>query len=124
MPIKAIHAIRYRELIIDGHRSTGLADDERPLEFGNPVLATFTTGASGAMSAMATGNIGSPLTAKYQPDSETVRWWLLRRAEWLRGMRRVMDGIYTDSGLDITLALHGIVIESIPPIMEPESTLR
>ena len=113
---------RHVSCIIDGYRMNGWSDDDQPVEFPNEDLNEIKTGKDGAVYGTDTAMLGGPMIFRFAPTSPAVQWWIQRREEKQRGVRRIFSGSYADSEIGKSNVMSGGIIVKIPPMSVPGQT--
>lgn len=119
-----IFSWRQIQLLLNGHRFTGFADEDPAVEFDSVDLAEITTGRDGTLHADDTGVLGGPVTIKLLPGSESVKQCLRWKAERDRGEHTEFEGTFADPTLGFSAALRGGIFMSCPTMTVPGQTFE
>ena len=115
---------RHINLILNGHRFTGYAEDDPPVEFPDMDLVETVTGRDGAMYANDTAMLGGDVTVKLLPTSESSKQVLRWLAQRQRGERLEFEGEYGDTALGYDVVLRGGVMKTCAPATVPGKTFE
>ena len=95
------------EIIINGHRLTGFADEDQPYEHEFPVIVESTTGADGKLYGKANAAFGVILTVRLNDVSPSLGWAFEQRTMLLEAIRRggaipVINGSINDLNFGVS----------------------
>lgn len=85
MVVQRSHA--HLEIILNGHRIVGFADEDQPYEFEWPELDEPMTGADGGSYGRAIADFGCLLTLRLTDISPSLQWFINERAMHLDAVR-------------------------------------
>ena len=108
------------ELILNGHRIVGWADDDPPYEFESEEAAEYKRGQDGGLYGRSMQSFGAKLTIKLDPSSPSTQWCIQqeqmrKNAEKSGDSIRVFAGTISDSAAGISMQLAGGGIVKFPP---------
>ena len=115
------------ECILNGHRFTGLADEDPPIEFEFEESSERTIGADGGLYAMGMPNYGGSMTFKVFPTSPSTQWAIqqeqMRKDSHFQSTReRTYSGTYANPVTGVSYRLEGGVIVMFPAVAVPGQT--
>ena len=108
--------------ILDGHRVTGFAEDDPPVDFPAIELLTEKYGQDGQMYVMSTARRGGQFTVKLLPTSPTTKLWMRHHAEIQNGAIKNYAGSYADPNLDYDTLIRGAKLKTAPSTVVPGVT--
>lgn len=115
---------RHIELVINGHRFDGYADDDSPVEFPDMELVDTQRGKDGTLYGTDTAMIGGEVTVKLLPVSQSairvLRWF----DEIQRGARLEFEGNYGDAELNYSAQMRGGFLKRCPAMIDPGKTFE
>ena len=113
------------ECIINGHRITGLAEEDRPYEFaaGEDLIETQ-VGADGGVYATSKPMFGGEFTIRLQPTSPSTQWFIRQKEAWKQSLINstatvIYEGSYADPAQGRSARMEGGVLQKCPDINEP-----
>ena len=118
------------ELIVNGHRVEGYADEDRPVEFPTgDEMATVQTGADGGVYATSVPMFGGAIMIRLQPASPSVQWFCNEKERWKQDNINgrpitVYEGTYSDPAQGRSATLEGGILQQCPDISEPGITFE
>ncbi len=120
------------DLIIDGaHRVQGLADDDRPYEFGDPgERFTITRSKNdGGMYGMSNNVFGGPFTIRLSPTSPSAQWFIARNEEQKDNQlqsrpTRIFNATLSDRVQGRFSTMKGGLLNMCPDQVEPNQTFE
>ena len=115
------------ELIINGHRFVGWAEDDPPYEWEFEDAAEFKEGQDGGLYGIGNPRLGGVLTFKLQPASPSTQWsmqqeQLRKNAHIEKSALRVYAGSFSDPVQSVSWQLEGGVIQMLPATRVPNQT--
>lgn len=110
------------DLVLNGIRFEGYADEDPPVDFDAIEVATVTRGKDGTMYSMGTGMQGGRVTVKLLPTSPTTARLIQLHSQIQRGGKITWRGTYGDPDLNIFTQLEGGVLVEAPPAVSPGKT--
>ena len=117
-------------LIINGHRFSGFADEDRPVEFpGGEDFFTLSTGPDGALYGMAIPMFGGPITVRLEPSSPSVQWAVQQNNMRKNALKSgdpftIYDGSYSDPAQGRSARVAGGVFMQCPEMPEANVTFE
>lgn len=114
----------HHELILNGHRVEGYADESPPVELETVMLAEVKRGKDGTMYSMGTGSRGASITVKLLPTSRSSAFFLRAHARIQQGAVIEWKGSYGDPELGFSTNLRGGVMTECPPGVTPDATVE
>ena len=117
----------HRVLIINGHRFTGYASDDRTIEYPSEELVSIELGQDGAHYGMTIPQFGGVITIRLQPTSPSVQWCILERqaldeAKINGEALRTYEGTETVAAESTSWVLEGGYISQLPQRNETGQT--
>ena len=120
----------HRELIINGHRHTNFAEEDRPIEWGTGEdLVEIKVGQDGTMYGQSIPMLGNSLMIRLSPTSPSCQWWI-RENEYRKQAlinkqpHRVYSGTDADPVQGRTMRGEGGVLLQCPDFLEPGQTFE
>jgi len=126
--MNAIRSNAQRVHEINGHTITGLASDDRPIEYPTgDELVTIEVGQDGGVYGQEIPMFGGPVTYRLQPSSPSVQWFINERKARdeanINGTElTVYNGTETDPAVGESIALRGGRLLQAPHKSEPGQT--
>ena len=122
-----IQSFAHIELILNGHRFTGWANEDPPLEFEQEPSSERSHGADGGLYAKGMPIYGNVMTFKMFPTSPTTQWAIqqeqLRKDSHFMGTQQIYyAGTYADPVLGVSYRLEGGIIDLFPAVQVPGLT--
>ncbi len=72
-----------RQLIINGHRHVGFADEDRPIEYpSGEDMADLSYGPDGGQYGTSTVMFGGEVTIRLEPSSPSAQFWMKEKQMW------------------------------------------
>ena len=118
------------ECIINGHRFTGLADEDRPYEFpGGDDLFNESMGQDGGLYGSSTPRLGGDMTFRLAPTSPTAQWAIgeneARKSAIINGEPfRYYSGTLADPVQGRSARMDGGILKRVPTMVEPGQTFE
>lgn len=118
------------ECIINGHRVTGLADEDRPFEFQTGEdMADISYGPDGGMYGTNNAMFGGTFTVRVQPASPTAQWGMKEKESWKQALLNgeattVFNGSYADPVQGRNARMEGGILLQCPDMSEPGQTFE
>ena len=119
------------DCVIDGHRVEGLADEERPFDFGDgdDRFNIVRSRNDGGMYASANARVGGPFTLRLAPTSPTAAWLIERNEEQKRAQRegqaiRIFEITFSDSVQGRETRMEGCLLQKCPDQVEAGITFE
>ena len=122
-----IESYAHLEVIINGHRFTGWADEDPPFEFDFEESSERTRGSDGGLYALGLPVYGGTFTFKMFSTSPTTQWsiqneQMRKDAHKSGGQERTYDGSLTNPGTGVSYQLKGGIIATLPAVAVPGQT--
>ena len=100
------------ELMLNGHRFVGWAEDDPPYEFEYEDASELKRGQDGGMYGLSMPSFGGILTIKLQPASPTAQWCIQqeqirKNLQKSKAQSRIYRGTLSDPAVGITAELAG-----------------
>ena len=105
--------------ILNGHRFSGFADEDPPVDFEVPEIATANFGKDGGLYTNDTGKRGGELTVKLLPASPSTKWMMRNHSLIKTGSIIHWSGTYSDPNLSYHSVLRGGVLTKAPNATPP-----
>ena len=118
------------EHIIDGHRVTRMADEERPIEFSDGSdLLEIKRGKDGGMYGVSNAMFGGPVTYRMDPASPTTQFFIKLRQEQKENERtgriqRILRATHVDTSQGRSCVCEGGMLQKCPDMSEPGVTFE
>ena len=118
------------EMVLSGHRVTGYAEEDRPIEFEDGTdRTTIQMGKDGGSYGVSESMFGGKIMVRLAPTSPTTAWFITRNEEKKQAQinnqpERVYDGSYTDSVQGRSVVLSGGTLIDCPDMSEPGQTFE
>lgn len=116
------------EVIINGHRFTGWADEDRPVEFPNgDDMVDVKMGRDGGLYGSNIPMFGGTMKFKLAPSSPTAQWGILQKEMWKQAQingtpTKVYEGSYSDPSQGRAASFQGGFLQAAPDMSEPGQT--
>lgn len=100
---------------LNGTPLSGFSEDTDAIEIPQLEIAAVKRGADGKMTASTTGNKGVPITFKFLPTSESVKFLSSIGEQQKKGARVVFNGSAVNHENGASLALSNGILTEMPP---------
>ena len=122
-----IESFAHIEIIINGWRFSGYADEDPPVEFEYESSSDRVIGADGGLYARGMPNYGGMFTFKMLPTSPTTQWAIqqgqLRKDSHMDGTPEILySGTYVNPSTGVSYRMEGGVIDLFPATQVPGVT--
>ena len=120
----------HRDIIINGHRVVGFADEQRPAEWSTgEELYNAIRGKTGALQVSSNGVVGRGLTLRVLGTSDTAKWGIGQLQAYHRAVKDgtqhiIYKGTDADAVEGSSLRMEGGVLMDCPVKREPDTTFE
>lgn len=126
----ALFSNAHIELVLNGHRVLGYADEERPVEFPTAVdMAELSFGPDGGLYGKSMAQLGGDVTIRVTPNSPTAQWLVRQKMAWKESLKSgspvtIYSGSFSDASQGRSAQLEGGILRQCPDLPESGVTFE